>query len=314
MQKDLCQIVPYDPKYDRFLSELDRKTPQGSYLQLEMVRDQFLSRARVFEDYRVCVFLDSSGLPVGAGASAIVPMLLNGRNAKAGFGFDVKVLPAYRKLHFASRYAAYAVEQHFKPAGCEVYFLTSKKTNRLIMANIIHKLMPLNLWEFVYLTLPTGLPLRPGLSDGKPQQLFVDLLNGTQHLQAFFEVRDGGLGIWHLHRCYRLRIRYIHPLLRMAILLKRFFDPQSANMIPKEGQEMRMAALFNIREDNLVHVDKLLPDLAAQGIQYLLVCCRRNDIIYQYLRHSSINTYDYYLMGNQDFSAQSSITMDVRCL
>jgi len=75
-----------------------------------------------------------------------------------------------------------------------------------------------------------------------------------------------------------------------------------------------MAALFRFSEAQPVQLDSYLPALAQQGIDYLLVCCRRGDRLYQQLQPSSIYTYDYYLIGNHDFSQNQAITLDVRCL
>jgi hypothetical protein len=308
------RIIEYAPKYDVFLEDLDKRSLQGRRIQLELVRDHFLSRAIVFEDYRACILLDKSGMPAGAGASAIVPMLLDGRTYRAGFGFDLKVLPEFRHLHLASHFAAYTLENHFKPGGCTLYFLTSKKSNEEIMRHILTPLFPVFRYDFVYLTLPTGRPLKPARKQGNPQRFFVELLSNAGGLQPYYEITDSGLGIWYLDKCYRLRIRYIHPLLHLLTRAGGWLKKQWSEIIPRVGGEMRMAALYNLTADRLPSVEACLPRLAAQGIQYLLVCCQRNDVVYHFLHPSSINTYDYNIMGSENFADHATLTMDVRCL
>lgn len=308
------RIQEYAPEYDAFLADLDRRSVQGRQIQLELVRDHFLSRAVVFEDYRACILLDKSGRPAGAGASAIVPMLLDGRTYRAGFGFDLKVLPEFRHLHLASHFAAYTLQNHFKPAECELYFLTSKKSNQEIMQHILAPLFPVFRYDFVYLTLPTGRPLKPARKQGNPQRFFVELLSNAGELPSYFEIMDSGLGIWYLDKCYRLKIRHIHPLLRLLTRVGGWFNREWANLIPEVGGEMRMAALYNLTADKLPSVNACLPRLAARGIQYLLVCCQRNDVVYHFLHPSSINTYDYNIMGSKNFAGHTTLTLDVRCL
>ena len=311
---DMNPIVPYNSQYDDFLRQLDQQAPQGSWVQLELLRDHFLSRALVFDDYQASILLDAHGQPVGAGISALVPVLLDGQRTTAGFGFDVKVLPAYRGQHFASRLAAHAIEHHFKPAGADIQLLTTKKSNKLILGRMIGRLMDTHLYDFVYLTLPTRRPLRPGKPGGEAVRLHIDLLSERPMLHDYYELSPTGLGIWHLHKCYRLRIRHLHPLLRTALRLRTLLRGPQALPLPQQGDELRMAALFRFSESQLAQLDSHLPALAQQGIDYLLVCCRRGDRIYQQLQPSSIYTYDYYLIGNHDFSQNQSITLDVRCL
>ena len=84
--------------------------------------------------------------------------------------------------------------------------------------------------------------------------------------------------------------------------------------MPAAGETMKFATLFNHTPENIIHISEVLEELKQKGVNYLLVCCRRKDSLFNTLKKISVNTYGYFLLTDFMLEKQDSVTMDVRCL
>ena len=86
------------PKYHDALMALEKRTPQGKKIKLEMLRPSFLSRSEIFERHALSVaVVEGTDSVVGVSGASIVPVKVEDTLLHAGFGYDLKVDPDHRK-------------------------------------------------------------------------------------------------------------------------------------------------------------------------------------------------------------------------
>jgi hypothetical protein len=90
-------IIPYRPEYDAPLLELESASPQGRRIRLEMLRDHFLARSEVFEEFGVFLALSGNGDLLGVIAGSAVILERNRKREKVGFVYDLRVAPPFRR-------------------------------------------------------------------------------------------------------------------------------------------------------------------------------------------------------------------------
>ena len=61
-------------------------------------------------------------------------------------------------------------------------------------------------------------------------------------------------------------------------------------------------------------INEVLQHLDKNEKRFLIVCCRKGDSIYNYLKPYSINTYHYYMLTDFALSIKDHLEIDVRCL
>ncbi len=66
-------IEPYRQALDQQLLDLEKKAMQGTMIKLEMMRNSFLSRSVVFNDYAAFTGFNDNGDLVAGGIGANVP-------------------------------------------------------------------------------------------------------------------------------------------------------------------------------------------------------------------------------------------------
>ena len=311
MNQASYRILAYRPEYEAELTALERAAPQGSLVELELVKDRFLSRATVFDHYRVYLAVDEEGRLAGVCGGAIVPIAVNECPEKAGLLFDLKVAPAHRRRGVAQQLLLHLREQFFQPEQVSHFFTTAKATNTTVRRLEWIAKRPIYSTPFVYLTVPTYARLPKRKLSAEPPDFRVGLFDRVATGAGYEAI--AGWGVWRTHAMYQIRIRQMRWWLRAAIALANRL--RTANRrLPEQGDLIRFATLFDTTNGDPGSLHAVLQQLADAGTHYLSVCCRSGDERYRYFHRRAIFTYDYLLLTTLPVDTETKITIDVRCL
>ncbi|MBX0331900.1 GNAT family N-acetyltransferase [Pontibacter sp. HSC-14F20] len=307
------KIVPYRPEHEQALLEIERLSPQGFMVKLETVRSGFLSRAALFEDYTAFSAIDPDGKVLAGVTAAQVPMLLNGEKQATGFGFDVLVDPTVRNRGIGRELATCVRKRFFEPKELTRQFTTLRAGN-LTMLNLLSKSYRNTfLYEFLYLTFPTARTIRvENTAIGEPT-FGVSLLSKSDKLSDYHEVMDSGLGLWHTHQVYQLKVKSVNPVLSGGLWLGNRFV-RTNKYVPLVGSMLKTTTIYNLTPDNIHTLPEVSLQLYKQGINYMQICCQPSDAVYHALQKSALNAFSHYIVSTEQLNRDEPLTLDVRCL
>ena len=314
MTEKKIHIIPYTDDKEVELLQMEKGIVQGTYIQLELLKNHFLDRARVFEKYYSNYAITNENEVIGAAIGSKSKLIIDGVSFNAGFGFDAKVIAAMRKKGIGKMLIKDLYKCFFAPSELTKCFMTAKLSNVPILKLVSRALDKVWLYEFNYLTVPTS-AIIPIKAKSKKKQLFsIHLFNNEMTKSEYYTLKKSGLGYFHTWKMYKLRIKKINWFYQSVIsFLKKIYPGRYSN-IPDKDEIISFATLFNHTSDNIHLLNEILEDLKNKEIKYLQVCCQKNDTIYRYLKNSSINTYKYYLVSDFSLKNKQSVTLDVRCL
>ena len=308
-------IVSYENKYDDQIRVLEQDAIQGKAIQLEIIKKDFLDRAAVFERYLPLLALDAKGVPIATCIGARTKMIVNGNQFDSGVGFEVKVSRAIRNKGVGRLLAKSTYKRFFKPEGLTKNFITLKKSNIPVIRLVAKTISHLWLYDFVYLTIPAKFRLSNFSAGNNKKKLFSTTLFDPGELPAsYYTLLDNNLGYFHTYKMYQLRIRRISLWYKLGIEIMKRVQPIRYRSLPQIMKPFRFATLFNHHAENIQGINLVLEQLENTGIDYLMVCCRKNDSIYGMLNPLSINTYGYHILSDFPVSQKDEVTIDVRCL
>ena len=293
--------------------QLERNAVQGRYIQLEMLRDSYLGRSEVFEKHQIFLALGAQGQLMGVLAAAITPIGINGEEIKVGICYDVRVDVAYRGHGLTKKMGLFAQSYFFDINNAAGYFLTVKSGN--LAVNKSAEILGVDLYQypFFYLTIPSWQRVGNKKTETTQQHFQVQFAPSPIHEEKYYQLFQNGLGVWHTHLMYRLRIRKLHPFLKVGQRLLNFFK-KADHRLPSEGDELTFASLFGCTPENCGQLDEVLESLQNQGIGYLSVCCAKDDFLYSLLKPIAINAYPYILLSTFPTKPEDVVCMDVRCV
>jgi hypothetical protein len=312
MSQSKFHIVPYTPEFEPALLKLERNSTQGSMIQLEMIRDNFLSRSIVFENYRVYLGLTENGELAGVTAGAIVPFERNGERENVGIGYDLKVAKKFRRQGLSKQFGSHLVNQYFLSEGIKDFFITLK-TNNVQVAKAAYVIeRKWHYYDFIYLTIPTYKRIKEQ-SEYSDNQLFkLGLFSDKEDLNKYFSRLDNGLGIWNTDLMYSIKLRKLHSLMKVFQKVGNIFSSKE-KQIPGEGEILKFATLFDYNFDNFYAINEVLAKLQKANIQYLNVCCRKGDFVWDVLKPLAMNAYPYTALSTFNTNSTDKIKFDVRC-
>ena len=309
------RFVPYHEKYDASIQVLEQAAIQGKSIQLEIIKEHFLSRAAVYKKIYPCLGITDEDKVIATAIGAQTDLIINGHyDSDIGVCFDVKVHPLYRKKGIGKMMAKHIYKTFFATEGLIRNFITLKLSN-IPVIRLVKAFRSISLYDFVYLTIPvTSRVPEPVALQGKKQLLSVSLFHSEDLSPSYYSDLPCGLAYFHTYQMYRLKIRHVHPLFKLGLRILKKVQPQKYAYLPGEEDILEFATLYNHTAKTIPYINEVLEQLERNNIHYLLVCCRKNDVIYQALKRQSINTYGYYIMADFTLKKEDEITIDVRCL
>lgn len=314
MNSPSYHILPLDPAYHVAALALEKGVVQGKSIQLEILKDKFLSRAMPFASHYACMAVADSGEIIGSAIGASTTIKINDEEFEAGFAFDTKVNPAWRGQHIGRSLAKTLYRNFFQPGSMSQTFMTAKTSNLPILKVAANTVSQTWYYPFAYLTIPTSARIRDREYTKNNQTFKVSLFNKQQLSPEYFYELENGLGYFRTYKAYRLKIRKLSWPVKTGISVLKFLNQGKYKDLPAENDEISFATLFNHSPDNIQGLNKVLEKLEAEGVSQLLVCCCKNDSIYNSLKNKSINTYPYCLVSDFELNPTDKFTIDVRCL
>lgn len=309
------QIIPYEPRYDREIELLEKSIFQGKAIQLEIVKEYFLSRAKPFRDFIASLAINEQGKVVGTSIGAKTKIKINEKIFDSSVGFDVKVSANDRNRGIGRLLAKVGKTQILEQYGIDKNFITLKKSNAAVIKLTLAAIKNTFLYEFIYLTIPV-----------KQKIIFPDELKNAKQLfsvhlydlddvdkSLFFQTKSG-LAYFQTEKLYKLKIKKIYWLYKLGLKIYRMISPKKSAFFPVEKKTFGFATLYNYNPQNIQSINEILERVSALGIDYLQVCCRKDDFLYPLIKSYAISTYSYYILSDFLLVKTDSVGIDVRCL
>ena len=308
------RLVPYDQKYDDSIRELEQLVIQGKSIQLEIIKDHFLSRSIVYKKYYPCLAVDEHDTVLAIAIGAKTGIIVNGTFSDAGIGYDVKVHPRYRNKGIGRKMAKFIYKEFFVAQELSKSFITLKAFN-IPVIKLVSAVRPIWLYDFVYLTIPVKARVtKSNVTNGKKQLLSITLFHTDPLSPSYYTTFKNGLGYFHTYKMYWLKIRHIHPFLKLGLGIMKKVQPRKYGDLPGEKTVFSFATLYNHNTQNVLYINEVLDELEKSGVNYLMVCCRKKDAIYNVLKEHSISTSSYYILSDFLLKKEDEVSIDVRCL
>ena len=307
------RVIPYSTEHEEALLKLERMSPQGFMVKLEIERQHYLSRAILFDDFAAFVVLGLDNKLIGGGIGAQVPMYINNELHQTGFGFDVLVDPSSRNIGVGRELANCVRKRFFEPNKLTFQFTTLRAGN-LTMLNLLSRTYRNTyVYEFLYLTFPTARTIRVENTDIGDPSFKISLLSDSEKLSDYYEVTESGLGLWHTHQVYRLKVKSVNPVLSGGLWLGNRYI-RTNKYVPLVGSVLKTTTVYNLTQDNIHTLPEVSLQLYQQGINYMQICCQPNDAVYHALQKSALNAFSHYVVSTEELKPNEPLTLDVRCL
>lgn len=307
------RIIPYRPEYEDSLLQLERASPQGNHLQLEMVRGHFLSRSRVFDEFRVFLAVSGSGDLLGVVAGSAVMLGHNGSLRRVGYVYDARVAAPFRRKGIARSLTQYVTREYFGSLGIEEFITTIKASNRPAAMAALNAFGFTYHYPFKYLIIPTSMRLREDPKPASQSRFRVSGFGKAESAEWVYRHPKGELAYFRTDLMYRVKPVSIAPWLNLAMRILKLFKGTNWKL-PGLGEEVCFATAFDLTPENFRLLNDLFEHLQKSSIQYLAVCCRKGDPYHQNLRSLAVNSMEYRVLANFPLRASDSLTLDVRCL
>lgn len=313
MNSARCDIIPYSEEFNYHLLRFEKGIVQGGQIQLEIVKEHFLSRAAVFTDFQAFVAVDAQKNVIGTAIGAKTTIEINEEQRQAGFGFDAKVSADHRNKGLGRKLAGEMYRQFFKPNGLSENYMTAKLNNAAVLKMISGILSSIWIYDFTYLTIPSSARMEPG-AFSTSDNFGVRLFDSQNVAGPYCTLFENGLGYFHSYKMYQLKIKKVKFAYRAGLWFLKKYDPVRYQNMPGEGGLMSFATLYNHSVQNLNSLNLVLEDLERRDIGFLLVCCKKGGAVYKSLNNISINSYDYHIVADFPLKDTDCVNIDVRCL
>jgi len=313
MNKINYEIIPYSKSYEAALLELEQEASQGKFIQLEMIRDCFRTRALTFDKSQIYLTVDKNGKLLGVLGIALVVFVMNGQKSNVAYYYDIRVKKEWQGLGINNKMAEYSYHNFCKPNNIQYLFTTIKDSNKAAFNSAANVGFKLYKYPFLYLTIPTHIQFKKAKIKPIQEVFSVTCSSKIATINTYILPIKEDLKVWRTHLIYRLKLTRIHPLL---VLLNKwsFMFNKTFSKTPEVGDYLNCSTLMYKRTPTIEQMNTTLSILRNEKIDYLLVVCSKKSEIYKLLKRYSIHSYKYNLHSTFQIAKTDSIELDVRCL
>lgn len=313
MKKINYEIIPYSKYYEAALLELEKEASQGTFIQLEILRDCFRTRALTFDKSQIYLTVDKDGQLLGVLGVALVVFVINGKKSNMAYYYDIRVKKEWQGYGINTKMAQYSYQNFCKPNNIRHQFTTIKDSNKSAFNSATNVGVKLYKHPFLYLTIPTHLRLKKAKTTPILEKLAVTCSSTNPKLNSYLLPINEQIKVWRTHLIYRLKLIKIHPLL--SLLNKwNFMFRKSFYKTPVVGDYLNCSTLMYRETPTVAAINATLSIMQKQQVNYLLVVCSKKSQLYKLLKRYSIYSYKYNLHSTFQLNKKDYIELDVRCL
>jgi hypothetical protein len=308
------QILDYDPIHNEGIKLVESSSVQGYFIKLKILKNHILDRARVFKNYKMFVAQNEKKEVVGSFTCSETKCKVNGQLFKSGVLFDGKVMQSHRNQGIGKTMAKHAYRHFFIPNELKQNYTTIKANNKIVFAISLAYNRNISIFDFLYLTIPTTEKIAKKVQQNKSQHFNVTLFDDDELDKTYYKIFPEGLSYFRTYMMYKINIEKVSSILKLIIWGLKKLKLKNSASIPSEGRILSFATLYNIDQYNIHEIEMVMQDLKNNNIEFLMVCCQKNDWIYQYFKPYSIDEYGYYIISDFPLKRSDEVTIDVRCL
>jgi len=336
-------IREYLPSDNQEALRLEERCPQGEELKISFHRKSFHHRSEMYKDYLILAgYYDRKLISIVAGA--IKEILINRKKIKAGYFYDLRVDPEYRKLKLRiAQKMCEAIYSRISPQADLVYCLIAGRNLRAIhLVKRYYNTKVIIPFKFIVNPVYKRRKVRATLRESKYDKIHKNFLKHNSCLDFYsppdlnylygyirsysLESSGGeaGCAVWSSKEILGERIESIPRKYKSLQFLFRTFSPFIRTpYIPREGETLDSWYLFDFYASNEECAKELflnINNIALQeGKNYIYLPLKETDKFYPLLRKCCWKyspVIDYFILtgGKVSPPENSDIYIDVRDL
>ncbi|NIO49339.1 MAG: hypothetical protein GTN73_07900 [Candidatus Aminicenantes bacterium] len=336
-------IREYLPSDNQAALQLEERCPQGEELKIGFHRKSFHRRSEMYKDYLILAgFYDKKLVSLVAGA--VKEILINRKKIKAGYFYDLRVDPDYRrlKLRIAQRMCNLIVSKISSKADLIYCMIAGRNLRALHLVKRYYNAQVIIPFKYIINPAYKKRRVKGALEEAKFEEIHKNFIKYNSYLDFYcspdleriygyvksyrLESSSGeaGCSIWSSKEILGERIESIPKKYRTLHFLFKVFSPFiKTPYVPRKGEALDSWYLFDFYASNEESAKELflhINNIALQeGKNYTYLPLKETDDFYPILmkcRWKFSPVIDYFILASGNILPQtnSNIYIDIRDL
>lgn len=323
--------------------QLEERCPQGEELKISFHRKSFHQRSEMYKDYLILAgYYDKKLVSLVAGA--VKEILINRKKVKAGYFYDLRVDPDYRrlKLRIAQKMSNLIVSKISSKADLIYCMIAGRNLRALHLVKRYYNAQVIIPFKYIVNPVYKSRRVKSSLKESKFEKVHKNFLKYNPSLDFYCSPNkerlygyvnsyilesssgEAGCSIWSSKEILGERIESIPKKYRTLQLLFKVISPfMKTPYIPKKGEALDSWYLFDFYASDYKSAKELFLHINNIALQkrknYVYLPLQETDDLYPALRKCCWKfspVIDYFILGNGDVLPQSdsNIYIDIRDL
>lgn len=336
-------IREYLPSDNQAALQLEERCPQGEKLKISFHRKSFHQRSKMYKDYLILAgYYDKKLVSLVAGA--VKEILINKKKVKAGYFYDLRVDPDYRrlKLRIAQKMSNLIVSKISSKADLIYCMIAGRNLRALHLVKRYYNAQVIIPFKYIVNPVYKKRRVKRSLKESKFEEVHKNFLKYNSSLDFYCSPNlermygyvksyslesssgEAGCSIWSSKEVLGERIESIPKKYRTLQFLFKVFSPLiKTPYIPKKGEALDSWYLFDFYASDYKSAKELflhINNIALQeGKNYIYLPLKETDDFYPALRKCCWKfspVIDYFILGSGNVLPQtnSNIYIDIRDL
>ena len=324
-------IEDYSDEYGEAATRLESLCVQGKKIKISFNRDDFAARYRSYEEYSILCGFDKDRL-IALGAGALKNVKIRDKYLRAGYIYDLRTHPSYRKKGIATEVIK-TLESKMEDAD---FFYTFVISDNEAALKVFKKLGYMNLNQFNLLLIPTFKMSKVkinvnkiSLEDAKKKveekysnyDFFCEPLNLHSSLGyvSSYEIPNKAFcSIWTNEKIMQEKVIDVPISLKFIAKLNDFISYFFAvPYIPKEGESVRSWIIFDFYAKDNYSAEELLSNInnlaVKNKVHYAILPIQSKDRHYEKFKRRSFTQLDFSILQKNE-RVTGDVYFDVRDL